>query len=126
MSLEWILYLMGVLKKINSLNSFVSVSLLVIIIVLTSIWTLLKIDDYDNDIKKRNYIKYMIFRLIAFTLTLLFVNSFIPSERTAFLILAYQQGSRLNDERMNNPTYQKFMNVINNKMDEYLIERVKT
>ena len=118
--LSLIIYLISVISKLGGALEFLILGIMAAGAVLALPCIIMYADEYDDDEKKKRFFLIVdAYKKAGITLCCLFlVNSFLPSERTMYLMAA----SELGEEIINTEEFDKVKTIINKKLDEYLIE----
>ncbi len=118
--LSLIIYLISVISKLGGALEFLIIAIMVAGGLLAIPSLIVYAEEYDDDEKQKKGLLFLdIYKKTGITLCCLFlVNSFLPSERTMYLMAA----SELGEEIINTEEFNKVKTIINKKLDEYLIE----
>lgn len=118
--LSLIIYLISVISKLGGALEFLIIAIMVAGGLLALPSLIVYAEEYDDDEKQKKGLLFLdIYKKTGITLCCLFlVNSFLPSERTMYLMAA----SELGEEIINTEEFNKVKTIINKKLDEYLIE----
>jgi len=118
--LSLIIYLISVISKLGGALEFLIIAIMVAGGLLALPSLIVYAEEYDDDEKQKKGLLFLdIYKKTGITLCCLFlVNSFLPSERTMYLMAA----SELGEEVINTEEFDKVKTIINKKLDEYLIE----
>ena len=118
--LSLIIYLISVISKLGGALEFLIIVIIVAGGLLAIPSLIVYAEEYDDDEKQKKGLLFLdIYKKTGITLCCLFlVNSFLPSERTMYLMAA----SELGEEVINTEEFDKVKTIINKKLDEYLIE----
>ncbi len=118
--LSLIIYLISVISKLGGALEFLIIAIMVAGGLLALPSLIVYAEEYDDDEKQKKGLLFLdIYKKTGITLCCLFlVNSFLPPERTMYLMAA----SELGEEIINTEEFNKVKTIINKKLDEYLIE----